>query len=721
MAVNVVIPLLIPLEENLHNTTRLLSGAGGAGPLQFSEPRYCLLLAEDAPPALRIAQVTASHKDGVGVRYSIRAGNRDGLFTIDQHTGLITLAAPLDYELHAKHELVVAAEAEGHTAHAIVHVTIADVNDNEPHFLEKDLQVTVVEEEDAHLPTTIAKVVAEDPDTVDQEGLVYSVGGEGVDAHSPSDAYFTINPHTGDLLLLRALDRDPPLGRDVWKVKVQVRDGQRVSPSLAAASRASRRPRVAQGQYDPSKDSGSSRTPRIASSQNGHSQNPETSEELALISKERETPPKGPSLMSQTPSGPIQRRYFQSQDPEVAGPSQYFLWQDPSGWKDRFSLPQDHLMPPGQTLPEGEGDEEKQMKGELKVDTKRSSSEGEEQRDAWSVDYRLAHRVNERDGIRKWRNSKRSGVSKNISAPKLSREKDDLIQKKRTSERKRKLRDKNHRNAKREMCLDIKCKVRGGGKTSDVGTKRLELPNISSRTSYGSQTRSRKAHPKLTTPPARQDGGEILELSRVVFGDQRTGKTTSEGASGRPRRPTKLRFLTHRKHQINLQRKLLSVRRISKMEPTSQVATGKTGIVRNESSADLTPELKEFVEEAWPSTLMKGKEKYFPSLSEVPVYEEGLEKLEDRDNQQLSASGPIDSTSSRNRHDSPSGSLPSVVSEDAETNGVSGSGPVSTSASGSVLMKDTVTTETLGNGLDFPSEPNGSATDEQENTPDSPL
>ena len=41
------------------------------------------------------------------------------------------------------------------------------------------------------------------------------------------------------------MDRDPPKGRAVWRVKVQVRDGQRVSPSLAAAAtRASRRPRL---------------------------------------------------------------------------------------------------------------------------------------------------------------------------------------------------------------------------------------------------------------------------------------------------------------------------------------------------------------------------------------------------------------------------------------------------------------------------------------------
>lgn len=39
---------------------------------------------------------------GTSIRYSITGGNRDGLFTIDQYTGVITLAAALDYDLHKK-------------------------------------------------------------------------------------------------------------------------------------------------------------------------------------------------------------------------------------------------------------------------------------------------------------------------------------------------------------------------------------------------------------------------------------------------------------------------------------------------------------------------------------------------------------------------------------------------------------------------------------------
>ncbi|XP_064093764.1 putative neural-cadherin 2 isoform X1 [Macrobrachium nipponense] len=225
MAINVVFPILIPLEENLRNATRLLSGSG-AGPLEFTQPHYCAVLREDAKLAAAVLNVKAIHKQGASVRYSITGGNRDGLFTIDQHTGLITLAATLDYEVYDKHELVVSGEAASHVVHTIVQVKVRDVNDNPPFFVSQDPEVTVIEEVDRHLPNTLLKVEARDRDELDYQGLLYTVRGDGVDGYTPDDAYFTINSLTGEIMQQRALDRDPPKGKAVWKVRVQVRDGQ---------------------------------------------------------------------------------------------------------------------------------------------------------------------------------------------------------------------------------------------------------------------------------------------------------------------------------------------------------------------------------------------------------------------------------------------------------------------------------------------------------------
>ncbi|ROT83110.1 putative neural-cadherin [Penaeus vannamei] len=187
---------------SLPPATRLLSGPG-SGPLEFTHPRYCVTLPEDTHVAALVANVTALHNTGAGVRYSITGGNRDGLFTIQKHNGLITLAAALDYETHAHHELVVAAEASGVLVHALVLVRVLDVNDNPPYFVTSDLKATVIEEDDRDLPLPLAKVEAHDRDLVDQGRLHYSVAGDGVDGFAANDVFFAVDATTGQLLQVR--------------------------------------------------------------------------------------------------------------------------------------------------------------------------------------------------------------------------------------------------------------------------------------------------------------------------------------------------------------------------------------------------------------------------------------------------------------------------------------------------------------------------------------
>ncbi|XP_064105899.1 putative neural-cadherin 2 isoform X2 [Macrobrachium nipponense] len=225
MAINVVIPLLIPLEEDLHNATRLLSGSGRSM-IEFSQNRYCAVVREDAPPSSDVIKVVANHKEGARVQYSISGGNEDGLFSIDGYSGVVTLAASLDHELFSTHEIIVSGVGGGQVGHAIVRVSVTDVNDNAPSFVNPDPHVTIIEEDDRHLPSTLLKVEAEDPDESDRSNLRYSLKGDGVDGFVPSEAYFTIDSRTGDLIQLRALDRDPPNGKRIWRLRVQVRDGQ---------------------------------------------------------------------------------------------------------------------------------------------------------------------------------------------------------------------------------------------------------------------------------------------------------------------------------------------------------------------------------------------------------------------------------------------------------------------------------------------------------------
>ncbi|XP_071534242.1 putative neural-cadherin 2 [Panulirus ornatus] len=281
--------------------TRLLSGSG-VGPLEFSESRYCAVLPEDAHLAATVLTVNATHKHGQAVRYSMTGGNKDGLFTIDQHSGVITLAATLDYEIQDKHELVVAAEGGGHTVHAMVQVRVNDVNDNPPYFLNPQPHLTVVEEDDRHLPATIAKVEAQDADRLDHHGLLYTVRGDGVDGYDPSDAFFTINSLTGELIQRRAVDRDPPRGKGVWRVRVQVRDGQALWSRQAMdrhLARNSRTPDADQGHND---SGGQSRTHYALETEKSLEDN--AMEESRVTSRKRRNvnfEPDGKTSFDQTP------------------------------------------------------------------------------------------------------------------------------------------------------------------------------------------------------------------------------------------------------------------------------------------------------------------------------------------------------------------------------------------------------------------------------------
>ncbi|KAK8405868.1 hypothetical protein O3P69_001976 [Scylla paramamosain] len=196
--------------------------------LTFSRTQYCVDIPESSPLASTVIHASAihhpAHQDTV--RYSIPEGNQDGVFTIYRHSGLVSLAAPLDYENKKTHELVVAAECAGVAARATVVVRVRDANDHAPVFPRPAPRLTLVEEDDRDLPTPLLQLEAVDKDECDRGRLLYNVAGDGVDGLPPRDAFFSVDPRSGILLQLRALDRDPPEGRSQWRVKVQVRDGQ---------------------------------------------------------------------------------------------------------------------------------------------------------------------------------------------------------------------------------------------------------------------------------------------------------------------------------------------------------------------------------------------------------------------------------------------------------------------------------------------------------------
>uniref|UniRef100_A0A8C3BT49 Cadherin domain-containing protein n=1 Tax=Cairina moschata TaxID=8855 RepID=A0A8C3BT49_CAIMO len=122
-------------------------------PPLFDQQEYKQSIPEVVYPGSFVLQVTARDKDqgpNGEVQYSIMHGHdtHSSWFAIDPATGIITTAAPLDYEKDPQPQLTVLATDRGTPAlssSAVVHVALQDVNDNEPVFRSNFYNVSLKE------------------------------------------------------------------------------------------------------------------------------------------------------------------------------------------------------------------------------------------------------------------------------------------------------------------------------------------------------------------------------------------------------------------------------------------------------------------------------------------------------------------------------------------------------------------------------------------------
>ncbi|XP_047487091.1 putative neural-cadherin 2 [Penaeus chinensis] len=218
MAVNVLMPLLIPLGEQITNETQLT----GVGNLVFTHPKFEVFVKENTSPVLLLTLQAASNSTDADVMYSVVAGGLAGLFLVDGSSGHLTLTSPLDYEARHTYEVIVGGQAAGERAFARVVVRVRDVNDLPPTFSRPLFETQITEEDDRHLPKPILQVSAMDGDVSDESRLVYTLTGDGVATVNSS---FSVSDNSGHIHLLRPLDRDAPTGRARWELQVSATDG----------------------------------------------------------------------------------------------------------------------------------------------------------------------------------------------------------------------------------------------------------------------------------------------------------------------------------------------------------------------------------------------------------------------------------------------------------------------------------------------------------------
>ncbi|XP_053934824.1 protocadherin-16 isoform X2 [Cuculus canorus] len=195
-------------------------------PPLFDQQEYKQSIPEVVYPGSFVLQVTARDKDqgpNGEVRYSILHGRdaHSSWFAIDPTTGIITTAAPLDYEKDPQPQLTVLATDRGTPAlssSAVVRVALQDVNDNEPVFRSNFYNVSL--KENTPVGTCFLQVTATDADSGPFGSISYSIGS-GIGTVVPTQ--FSVEKHSGQLCTTQPLDRDE--GTSAYDFTITAVDG----------------------------------------------------------------------------------------------------------------------------------------------------------------------------------------------------------------------------------------------------------------------------------------------------------------------------------------------------------------------------------------------------------------------------------------------------------------------------------------------------------------
>ncbi|XP_043401799.1 protocadherin-23 isoform X2 [Chelonia mydas] len=200
-------------------------------------------VSENAPPGFVVTQVSANDVDlSPALLYSFTEDGNPGMkFAINQHTGVITLVKPLDFEETAQYELWISVSDSVHQTEAELTIQVLDVNDNPPVFTQYSYQVTVPEL--APVGTSVLTVSAIDRDSEHNGIISYKIlsSYEGFSIDHKNGSVFTAKPvpHLGKSsvihLLIEAKDNGDPALTAVTSVEIQIQDVNNYAPQFTMA------------------------------------------------------------------------------------------------------------------------------------------------------------------------------------------------------------------------------------------------------------------------------------------------------------------------------------------------------------------------------------------------------------------------------------------------------------------------------------------------------
>ena len=202
---------------------------------------------ENIPVGSSILKITASDGDkGVNAVHSYAfSSNVPDKFAIDRHTGVVTIANPLDYEEKNNYILKVSTNDGAHNAETPVTIAVTDVNDNPPHFSQPQYRFNLVERQAKN--TFIGTVKATDRDSRGPNSEVYyifkkptkefSLDVTSGKIYSRMELLYKFSgnrpsPENLHKLTVQALDRgEPPLSSEVV-VTVEIKPANKYAPVL---------------------------------------------------------------------------------------------------------------------------------------------------------------------------------------------------------------------------------------------------------------------------------------------------------------------------------------------------------------------------------------------------------------------------------------------------------------------------------------------------------
>lgn len=163
----------------------LLADVNDNSPI-FKQVSYTESIPENAIVGTSVVTISATDADaGLNgrVRYTFAGGNNgNGAFTIDPTSGIIRTDRELDREDIPQYNLIAYAWDRGNperSASVVVTIRLEDINDSPPRFPEDPLKFYI--SENSPIGSTVAEVIAEDPDIGINALVEYSIVG-GPDA-----------------------------------------------------------------------------------------------------------------------------------------------------------------------------------------------------------------------------------------------------------------------------------------------------------------------------------------------------------------------------------------------------------------------------------------------------------------------------------------------------------------------------------------------------------